>query len=65
MNVTPDRQGRVAIPQGLRDLAGLSRDVTVAGMYDHIEIWDAARWSSHKQAGERELAEGQTEREEG
>ena len=64
-NVTPDRQGRVAIPQGLRDLAGLSRDVTVAGMYDHIEIWDAARWSSHKQAGERELAEGQTEREEG
>ena len=55
---SPDRQGRVAIPQGLRDFAGLERDVVVVGLYDHIEIWDAASWRRTKQVGEQRLAAG-------
>ena len=56
--LSPDRQGRVAIPQGLREFAGLERDVVVVGLYDHIEIWDAAAWRRTKQVGEQRLAAG-------
>ena len=40
----PDKQGRVVIPSPLLASAGLSRDVVVAGVYDHLEIWDRAAW---------------------
>ena len=40
----PDRQGRVVVPAALAQHAGLARDVIVAGVYDHVEIWDRAKW---------------------
>ena len=46
----PDRQGRVIIPPTLLEHAKLGRDVVVAGVNDHLEIWDRAAWK-------RELAE--------
>ena len=58
VEATPDRQGRVGIPSGLRQFAGLERDVVVVGLYDHIEIWDAGAWRETKQGGERRLARG-------
>jgi MraZ protein len=42
--VEPDRQGRVMIPAALIEHAGLGRDVVVAGVRDHLEIWDRAKW---------------------
>ena len=39
-----DKQGRLVIPQSLLEGAGISREVTVAGVYDHLEIWDRATW---------------------
>lgn len=39
-----DAQGRLPIPQSLREYARLTRDVVVLGVYDHIEIWDADTW---------------------
>jgi MraZ protein len=39
-----DKQGRMVLPSGLIEHAGLSREVTVAGVYDHLEIWDRAKW---------------------
>jgi transcriptional regulator MraZ len=39
-----DGQGRVMVPAALMQHAGLARDVTVAGVYDHLEIWDRAAW---------------------
>ena len=44
----PDKQGRVPIPATLAQKAGLGRDVVVAGVYDHLEIWDRARWREHR-----------------
>ena len=41
-----DKQGRVMVPVVLMKHAGLGRDVTVAGVYDHLEIWDRAAWRS-------------------
>lgn len=42
----PDVQGRVLIPQVLRDYAELDKNVVVIGMGDHIEIWDEAKWKA-------------------
>ena len=42
-----DKQGRVMIPQPLVERAGLTREVVVAGMRDHLEIWDRAAWREH------------------
>ena len=43
----PDKQGRVPIPAGLATAAGLGREVVVAGVYDHLEIWNRAAWREH------------------
>ena len=39
-----DKQGRAMIPSALIEHAKLGRDVVVAGVYDHVEIWDRAAW---------------------
>jgi MraZ protein len=39
-----DRQGRVMLPPALIQHAGLGREVVVAGVRDHVEIWDRAAW---------------------
>ena len=40
----PDKQGRIMVPAALAEHAGLGRDVVVAGVRDHLEIWDRAAW---------------------
>lgn len=40
----PDTQGRVLIPQNLRDYACLSKNVSIIGCDDHAEIWDSDIW---------------------
>jgi MraZ protein len=39
-----DRQGRILIPQNLRDFAGLGEQVTIAGLNEYFEIWSSGRW---------------------
>jgi MraZ protein len=39
-----DKQGRVMIPQALRDYAGLEKDIIFVGMQRKIEVWDAGVW---------------------
>jgi MraZ protein len=39
-----DKQGRVMIPAALADHAKLAREIVVAGLHDHLEIWDRAAW---------------------
>ena len=47
-----DKQGRIVIPANLLESAGIGRDVTVAGIYDHLEIWDRAAWRDQRQTVE-------------
>lgn len=44
-----DGQGRLVIPANLRAFANLGNEVTVAGVRDHIEIWDRATWQAYQQ----------------
>lgn len=59
VDASPDRQGRLPIPPPLRAFAGLDREVTVTGQFDHLEIWDAAAWLDTKRQGEQGLAGGE------
>ena len=52
--VEPDKQGRILLPQQLRDYAGLDKDVTVAGVSSRAEIWDTARWQQFTAAQTQE-----------
>ena len=42
-----DKQGRVMVPSSLGSYAGLGKEVVVAGIHDHLEIWDRAAWRAH------------------
>jgi MraZ protein len=37
-----DKSSRIAIPQSLREYAGLKRDCVIIGVGQRVEIWDAA-----------------------
>lgn len=61
IDVKPDSQGRVLIPESLRSWAGIESDVVVAGMFNHIEIWPLTKWEANQaqdevMAGEDALA---------
>jgi len=40
-----DAQGRVLIPQNLRDYAGFVKNVAVIGCNNHVELWDSEEWN--------------------
>lgn len=40
----PDGQGRVIVPQYLRDYAGIGTEVVVVGIGKYIEVWSAEAW---------------------
>jgi len=43
--VAMDKQGRILLPERLKELAELKRDVVLVGVGRRVEIWDAARWN--------------------
>lgn len=53
----PDKQGRVTIPQLLRDYAGLSKECTVIGAGNRIEIWDTQAWNDYLAGAEQPFSE--------
>ena len=40
-----DGQGRILLPQALRDFAGLEKSVSVVGTGECVEFWDSKAWS--------------------
>ncbi len=42
----PDKQGRILLPQNLREYAKLEKEVTILGVGDHAEIWNTSAWKS-------------------
>ncbi len=42
-----DKQGRILLPQKLRDQAALDKDVVFVGVLNKIEIWARERWESN------------------
>ena len=57
VEASPDKQGRILIPQSLREHAGLEKDVTVIGAAVRAEIWDTARWNAYNESQTDEAIE--------
>ena len=57
MEVHIDKAGRILVPDYLKKYAGLKKQVTVAGVYNRIEIWDQAVWEKYKHKIETEAGE--------
>lgn len=53
--VTPDQQGRIVIPQKLRNFAQLGSEVVVTGRMKRAEIWDARTWNELSDGHDTEL----------
>ena len=43
--VSPDKQGRILVPQRLQEAVGISGAATVVGNIDRVEIWDPDRFA--------------------
>lgn len=48
MEVELDKQGRVLIPDYLREYAGLGKETVIAGVYNRIEVWNNDAWKDYK-----------------
>lgn len=49
-----DSLGRILIPDFLKEFADLKTKVIVAGLQDHVELWDEKRWREYRGRIEKE-----------
>lgn len=42
-----DKQGRIIIPQALREYAKLGKNIRIVGVSDRLEIWDEDAWKAY------------------
>ncbi|MFT5283917.1 MAG: MraZ protein [Planctomycetota bacterium] len=52
-----DSSGRLLIPEKLKKLAGLDREVVIVGVADRAEIWNTERWERFEEEFEKEFDE--------
>lgn len=53
-----DKQGRVMIPQNLRNHADLKKEVVLIGVSNRIEVWDKEKWEENSTFDDMELLAG-------
>ena len=52
-----DKQGRINIPQNLREYASLKKEVYVIGVSTRVEIWDKEKWDNYTSPDNMDLDE--------
>lgn len=60
VDIIPDKQGRILIPQYLKDFAEIKKDVVIVGVSNRIEIWSLNLWQefyNNSQKNFEEIAE--------
>ena len=58
VDATPDANGRVILSPFLIEYAGLGKDVVVAGVGDHVEIWSEEAWNEKEASMDTEELTG-------
>jgi len=48
-----DKQGRIILPDYLRNFAGITKDVIIIGLYNRLEIWDESKWNAYKKDSDK------------
>lgn len=59
-----DSQGRVILPEYLRQYSNISKKTIITGLYNRLEIWDEESWSQYKaktEAESEDIAEAMTD----
>ncbi len=54
MDLELDKQGRVILPEYLRQFSGIKKNLVIAGLYNRLEIWDQDLWNKYKNQTEAE-----------
>ena len=49
-----DKQGRITIPQELREYAGIEKELVTVGAFEKIEVWSKDAWEKYEQ--ERDMS---------
>ncbi len=52
----PDKQGRIVMPQPIRDVALMKEELIFVGLINHIEVWDKTKYAGD----EDEHSDGET-----
>lgn len=52
-----DKQGRINLPQNLREYASLTKDVCIIGVSTRVEIWDKEKWNNYTNPDNMDLDE--------
>lgn len=52
-----DKQGRIMIPQKLKDYAKIDKEVFIIGIMNHMEIWDKSEWHKFKEENSGRFSE--------
>lgn len=52
-----DKQGRINIPQNLREYAKLTKDICIIGVGTRVELWDKAEWENYTSPENMDLDE--------
>lgn len=57
VDVEVDVQGRILIPDYLKEYAGLKKSAIVAGLFNRLEVWDENNWKAYKNKAEKNTNE--------
>lgn len=47
--VCPDKQGRLPVPQPLREYANITREAVLVGVDEHLELWSKSNWQAYQE----------------
>ncbi|HTG00306.1 MAG TPA: division/cell wall cluster transcriptional repressor MraZ [Nitrospirota bacterium] len=56
-----DKQGRILLPPTHRQHAGITKSVTLVGLIEKIEIWDAKAWEARNSQNSDKIGEALAE----
>lgn len=54
MDVKLDSQGRVMLPDYLRQYSSVKKKVVITGLFNRLEIWDESKWNTYKNRTEKD-----------
>lgn len=54
MDVMLDKQGRVVLPDYLKEFAALNKQVVIAGLYNRLEVWDDKLWTKYQRVADKD-----------
>lgn len=54
MDIQLDKQGRIVLPEYLRQFGQIKKKTIIAGLYNRLEIWDEENWNKYKKGTEKQ-----------